>query len=57
MTDFKNDIDIEQNYLPNSNADPKSMQELTLYVSFVQRYFMEFILINLVILLIDDMHF
>lgn len=36
MTDLKNDLDgdLEQNYSMNSNADPKNMQELTVYVSF-----------------------
>lgn len=35
MTDMKNemDSDLDQNYSLNSNADPKNMQELTIYVS------------------------
>uniref|UniRef100_A0A1A9WZN5 Heat shock factor-binding protein 1 n=1 Tax=Glossina brevipalpis TaxID=37001 RepID=A0A1A9WZN5_9MUSC len=34
MTDMKNEIDsdLDQNYSLNSNADPKNMQELTIYV-------------------------
>lgn len=28
------DSDLDQNYSLNSNADPKNMQELTIYVSF-----------------------
>lgn len=36
MTDMRNemDSDLDQNYSLNSNADPKNMQELTIYVSF-----------------------
>jgi len=35
MTDLRNemDSDLDQNYSLNSNADPKNMQELTIYVS------------------------
>ena len=35
MTEIKNemDSDLDQNYSLNSNADPKNMQELTIYVS------------------------
>lgn len=35
MTDLRNEIDsdLDQNYSLNSNADPKNMQELTIYVS------------------------
>lgn len=35
MTDMKNEVDsdLDQNYSLNSNADPKNMQELTIYVS------------------------
>lgn len=35
MSDLKSEVDsdMEQNYSLNSNADPKNMQELTLYVS------------------------
>uniref|UniRef100_A0A1B0GGM3 Heat shock factor-binding protein 1 n=1 Tax=Glossina pallidipes TaxID=7398 RepID=A0A1B0GGM3_GLOPL len=34
MTDIKNemDSDLDQNYSLNSNADPKNMQELTIYI-------------------------
>lgn len=34
MTDMRNemDSDLDQNYSLNSNADPKNMQELTIYV-------------------------
>ncbi|XP_055680858.1 heat shock factor-binding protein 1 [Lutzomyia longipalpis] len=34
MSDIKSEIDsdIEQNYSINSNADPKNMHELTIYV-------------------------
>lgn len=34
MTDLRNemDSDLDQNYSLNSNADPKNMQELTIYV-------------------------
>lgn len=37
MTDMRNemDSDLDQNYSLNSNADPKNMQELTIYVSFL----------------------
>ncbi|XP_023170388.1 heat shock factor-binding protein 1 isoform X2 [Drosophila hydei] len=33
MTDLRNemDSDLDQNYSLNSNADPKNMQELTIY--------------------------
>ncbi|KRF81925.1 heat shock factor-binding protein 1 isoform X2 [Drosophila novamexicana] len=33
MTDMRNemDSDLDQNYSLNSNADPKNMQELTIY--------------------------
>lgn len=36
MSDVKSEIDsdIEQNYSLNSNADPKNMQELSIYVRF-----------------------
>lgn len=36
MSDIKSEIDsdIEQNYSINSNADPKNMHELTIYVSW-----------------------
>lgn len=39
MTDLKADIDsdLDQNYSLNSNADPKNMQELTVYVSSESR--------------------
>lgn len=35
MTELKSEIDsdVEQNYSLTSNADPKNMQELTIYVS------------------------
>lgn len=38
MTDLKNDLDsdLDQNYSLNSNADPKNVQELTIYVSLFQ---------------------
>lgn len=37
MSDLKSEIDsdMEQNYSMNSNVDPKNMQELTIYVSFL----------------------
>lgn len=37
MTDMKNEVDsdLDQNYSLNSNADPKNMQELTIYVSII----------------------
>ena len=40
MTDLKSEIDsdLEQNYSLNSNADPKNMQELTIYVSIYHIY-------------------
>lgn len=36
MSDIKSEIDsdIEQNYSLNSTADPKNMQELSIYVRF-----------------------
>lgn len=36
MSDIKSEIDsdIDQNYSINTNADPKNVQELTIYVSF-----------------------
>lgn len=39
MTDLNADIDsdLDQNYSLNSNADPKNMQELTVYVSSESR--------------------
>jgi heat shock factor-binding protein 1 len=35
MSEVKSEVDsdAEQNYSMNSNADPKNMQELTIYVS------------------------
>jgi len=39
MTDLRNemDSDLDQNYSLNSNADPKNMQELTVYVSTLKK--------------------
>lgn len=40
MSDIKSDIDseIEQNYSLNNTADPKNVQELTIYVSVYRIY-------------------
>lgn len=39
MSDNKSEIDsdAEQNYSLNSNVDPKNMQELTIYVSTINK--------------------
>lgn len=41
MTDLKTEIDsdLDPNYSINSNADPKNMQELTIYVNMRKNAF------------------
>lgn len=68
MADIKNDIDsdLDQNYSLSSNADPKNMQELTIYVSnketylfsniskvasFIVMYFSVFVIIIIVVII------